>query len=85
MVKRLTPTGSTLQPQSVANKGRMAQGVKEKVWPLLEAGEIKPIIYKSFPLTAAAAAHAELERADHVGKVMLAVSLIGARTSCSAS
>ena len=73
MVNRLTLTGSTLRPQSVANKGRMAHGLKEKVWPLLEAGKIKPIIYKTFPLKDAAGAHAELERADHVGKVMLVV------------
>ncbi len=73
MVNRLTLTGSTLRPQSVESKGRMAHGLKEKVWPLLEAGTIKPIIYKTFPLREAAAAHAELERADHVGKVMLTV------------
>jgi NADPH2:quinone reductase len=48
--------------------------LKDKAWPLLEAGKIKPIIYKTFPLKEAAAAHAELERADHVGKIMLAVS-----------
>ncbi len=69
----LTLIGSTLRPQSVANKGRMARGLKEKVWPLLEAGKVKPIIYKTFPLREASAAHAELERADHVGKVMLTV------------
>lgn len=73
MVNRLTITGSTLRPQSVANKGRMAQGLKEKVWPLLESGKVKPIIYKTFPLRDAAGAHAELERADHVGKVMMTV------------
>jgi len=73
MVNRLTLTGSTLRPQSIANKARMAQGLKDKVWPLLEAGTIRPIIYKTFPLKDAAGAHAELERADHVGKVMLAV------------
>lgn len=73
MVNRLTVTGSTLRPQSVANKGRMAQGLREKVWPLLAEGRIKPIIFKTFPLVEAAAAHAELERADHVGKVMLTV------------
>ena len=73
MVNRLTLTGSTLRPQSVASKGRMAQGLKEKVWPLLENGTVKPIIFKTFALKDAAAAHAELERADHVGKVMLAV------------
>ncbi|MCA0304410.1 MAG: NAD(P)H-quinone oxidoreductase [Proteobacteria bacterium] len=73
MVNRLTVTGSTLRPQSVANKGRMAQGLRDKVWPLLAEGRIKPIIFKTFPLVEAAAAHAELERADHVGKVMLTV------------
>ncbi len=73
MVNRLTLTGSTLRPQSLENKGRMARGLKEKVWPLLEAGKVKPIIYKSFPLKDAAGAHAELERADHVGKIMLTV------------
>jgi NADPH:quinone reductase len=73
MVNRLTLTGSTLRPQSVENKGRMARSLKEKVWPLLESGKVKPIIYKTFPLREAAAAHAELERADHVGKVMLTV------------
>ena len=73
MVNRLTLTGSTLRPQSIENKGRMALGLREKVWPLLEGGKVKPIIYKTFPLAEAAAAHAELERADHVGKVMLTV------------
>ena len=73
MVNRLTLTGSTLRPQSIENKARMAHGLKEKVWPLLETGKVKPIIYKTFPLREAAAAHAELERADHVGKVMLTV------------
>lgn len=73
MVNRLTLTGSTLRPQSVENKGRMARGLKEKVWPLLESGRIRPILYKTFPLKDAAAAHAELERANHVGKVMLTV------------
>jgi NADPH2:quinone reductase len=71
MMNRLTLTGSTIRPQSVQSKGRMARGLKEKAWPLLEAGKIKPIIFKTFPLTDAAGAHAELERADHVGKVML--------------
>ncbi len=73
MVNRLTLTGSTLRPQSIADKGRMAHGLKEKVWPLLEKGTIKPIIFKTFPLRDAAGAHAELERAEHVGKVMLTV------------
>ncbi|MBV8393623.1 MAG: zinc-binding dehydrogenase, partial [Alphaproteobacteria bacterium] len=73
MVNRLTLTGSTLRPQSIASKGRMAQGLKDKVWPLLAAGTVEPIIYKTFPMKDAAGAHAELERANHVGKVMLEV------------
>ena len=73
MVNRLSLTGSTLRPQSIANKARMAKGLKEKVWPLLEAGTVRPIIYKTFALADAASAHAELERADHVGKVMMTV------------
>jgi NADPH2:quinone reductase len=73
MVNRLTLTGSTLRPQSIESKGRMARGLKEKVWPLLDSGRIRPIIYKTFPLKDAAGAHAELERADHVGKVMMTV------------
>jgi NADPH2:quinone reductase len=73
MVNRLTLTGSTLRPQSVESKGRIARGLKEKVWPLLESGKIRPIVHKTFALKDAAAAHAELERANHVGKVMLTV------------
>jgi NADPH:quinone reductase len=73
MAHRLTLTGSTLRPQSVESKGRMARGLKDKVWPLLEAGKIKPIIHRTFPLKDAAGAHAELEHADHVGKVMLTI------------
>jgi NADPH:quinone reductase len=73
MINRLTLTGSTLRPQSIANKGRMAEGLKTRVWPLLESNAIQPIIFKTFALRDAAAAHAELERADHVGKVMLTV------------
>src|SRR5262245_47128025 len=69
----LTLTGSTLWPQSLANKGRMARGLREKVWPLLETGKVAPIIHKTFPLEDAAGAHAELERSDHIGKVMLTV------------
>jgi NADPH2:quinone reductase len=73
MMNRLTITGSTMRPQSVANKGRMADGLRRKVWPLLEKGAIRPVIFRTFPLAEAAAAHAELERADHVGKIMLTV------------
>lgn len=73
MVNRLTITGSTLRPQSVEAKARMARGLKEKAWPLLDAGKIRPILHKTFKLTEAAEAHAELERGQHVGKVMMTV------------
>ena len=73
MMNRLSITGSTMRPQSIANKGRMAAGLRQKVWPLLDKGVIKPVIFKTFPMANAAAAHAELERADHVGKIMLTV------------
>jgi len=73
MMKRLTVTGSTLRPQSIEAKGRMAAGLRDKAWPLLASGKIRPVIHKTFPLAQAAAAHAELERADHVGKIMLTV------------
>jgi NADPH2:quinone reductase len=73
MVKRLTLTGSTLRPQSIESKRRIAHDLREKVWPLLEAGTVKPIIHQTFPLRDAALAHAALEQADHVGKIMLVV------------
>lgn len=73
MVNRLTLTGSTLRPQSVESKGRMARGLKAKVWPLLEAGKVKPIIYKTFPLKEAASAHALMESSAHIGKIVLTV------------
>jgi NADPH2:quinone reductase len=71
--RRLTVTGSTLRPRSVAFKGAIARQLKEKVWPLIEAGDIKPVIYESFPLEQAAAAHALMESSQHVGKIMLQV------------
>ncbi|GIL40295.1 NAD(P)H-quinone oxidoreductase [Roseiterribacter gracilis] len=72
MRKRLTLTGSVLRARSVAEKGAIAAQLREKIWPLLETGRIKPQIWKSFPLEEAAAAHAALEGGEHVGKVVLA-------------
>jgi NADPH:quinone reductase len=72
--RRLTITGSTLRPRSVAFKGAIARQLREKVWPLIEAGDIKPVIYESFPLEQAAQAHALMESSNHVGKIMLQVS-----------
>lgn len=71
MQKRLVLTGSTLRPRSANEKARLAAEVERVVWPWIEAGAVKPVIDKVFPLAEAAAAHAWLERGGHVGKVML--------------
>jgi NADPH:quinone reductase len=71
MLKRLTLTGSTLRPRSVAEKAQIARSLEEKVWPLLAAGTIKPQIYRTFPLAQAAQAHALMETSAHVGKIVL--------------
>jgi NADPH2:quinone reductase len=70
MLKRLTHTGSTLRARDVAFKAEVAASLEEKVWPLLAAGTVAPVIDAILPLTEAAKAHALLE-ADHVGKIML--------------
>lgn len=74
MQKRLTLSGSTLRNRSVAEKTALAQGIRETVWPWIEAGKIKPVIYKTFPLAEAAAAHQALEQGEHVGKIVLTVN-----------
>jgi NADPH2:quinone reductase len=71
--RRLTITGSTLRPRSVAFKGAIAAKLRERVWPLIETGKIKPVIFQVFPLEKAAAAHALMESSTHVGKIMLQV------------
>ena len=72
MVRRLTVTGSTLRPQSIAAKARIAEELRREVWPLIEAGRIAPVMSATFPLEDAAQAHRALE-ADHVGKIALRV------------
>jgi NADPH2:quinone reductase len=69
--RRLTITGSTLRPRPVAFKAQIARELRERVWPLLAAGTIKPVIYKTFALEEAGAAHALMESSAHVGKIML--------------
>jgi NADPH2:quinone reductase len=69
--RRLTITGSTLRPRPVAFKAQIARELRERVWPLLAAGTIKPVIYKTFALEEAAAAHALMESSAHVGKIVL--------------
>jgi len=71
--RRLTVTGSTLRPRSVAFKAAIAAQLREKVWPLIGEGHIKPVIYQTFPLEQAAAAHALMESSAHTGKIMLQV------------
>jgi len=71
MIKRLTHTGSTLRPRSVAEKASIARALEEKVWPLLSAGTIRPQIHATFPLKEAARAHEMLESGTHIGKIIL--------------
>ncbi|MGE3877298.1 MAG: NAD(P)H-quinone oxidoreductase, partial [Parvibaculaceae bacterium] len=71
MVKRLTLTGSTLRPRSVAEKAEIARALETRIWPLLAEGKIRPQIYKTFPLDEAAEAHRLMESSAHVGKIML--------------
>lgn len=69
--RRLTITGSTLRPRPIAFKGAIAAALRQHVWPLLEAGRIKPVIHTVFPAAQAAQAHALMESSQHVGKIML--------------
>ena len=71
MLKRLHHTGSTLRSRSVADKGAIARAVEDKVLPLLTAGAVKPVIFKTFPLDQAASAHALMESSAHIGKIVL--------------
>ncbi|CAH2599751.1 NAD(P)H-quinone oxidoreductase [Rhodovastum atsumiense] len=74
MTRRLTVTGSTMRPRSTAQKGAIAAALRERVWPLLEAGQCGPVIHQVFPLAEAAAAHALMESSAHIGKIMLTVA-----------
>ena len=71
MMKRLTFTGSTLRPRSVAEKAEIARALEKTVWPLFANEQIRPIIYRTFPLAEAAAAHALMETSEHIGKIVL--------------
>ena len=71
--RRLVITGSTLRPRPVTFKRHIAQQLRTQVWPLLESGRIKPVIYKTFSLEQAADAHALMETSTHVGKIMLQI------------
>jgi putative PIG3 family NAD(P)H quinone oxidoreductase len=73
MQKRLTVTGSTMRPRTVAEKGEIANELREHVWPLLESHTVKVLVDRVFPLADAAAAHRYLESGAHIGKVILSV------------
>ena len=74
MQKRAVITGSTLRPRSADEKARLAGEVERVVWPWIEAGKVRPIVERTFPLAEAAKAHALLESGAHLGKVVLTVS-----------
>ena len=69
--RRLTITGSTLRPRSVAFKGAIAKALREHVWPLLAAGQVRPVIHGTFAAADAARAHALMESNQHIGKIVL--------------
>ncbi len=74
MVKRLTVTGSTMRPRTAAEKGAVARGLLERVWPVLDEGRCAPVIEMSFPLDQVVAAHRLMETRGHIGKIMLKVA-----------
>ena len=69
--RRITITGSTLRPRSIAFKAAIAAALRHTVWPLIEAGKIKPVIHQVFPAAQAAQAHALMESGQHIGKIVL--------------
>lgn len=71
--RRLTVTGSTLRPRPISFKGAIARSLKERVWPLFEAGKIKPIVHATFPLERACDAHAMMDAGEQIGKIVLTV------------
>jgi NADPH2:quinone reductase len=73
MAKRLTLTGSTLRARPTAFKAALAADLREKVWPHLEAGAIRPVVDRLFPLAKAAEAHRRMESGDHIGKIVLTI------------
>lgn len=73
MRRRLNITGSTLRPRPIEFKGAVAKSLRERVWPLVESGRIKPVIFRTFPLAQAADAHRLLEAGEHIGKIVLNV------------
>jgi putative PIG3 family NAD(P)H quinone oxidoreductase len=73
LTKRLTLTGSTLRSRTVAQKAAVAQAVRQNVWPLIESGKVRPVVFKTFPLAEAGEAHRLMESSNHIGKIVLTV------------
>jgi NADPH2:quinone reductase len=73
LLKRLTLTGSTLRSRTVAQKAAVAEAVRQQVWPLIESGKVRPVIFKTFPLAEAGEAHRLMESSNHIGKIVLTV------------
>jgi NADPH2:quinone reductase len=71
MMKRVTLTGSTLRARTVAQKAAVANAMRQNVWPLIAAGKVKPVIFKTFPLNEASEAHRLMETSNHIGKIVL--------------
>jgi NADPH2:quinone reductase len=71
MSKRLTITGSTLRPRNAEFKASIGNNLREKIWPLIEVGRIRPQVYRTFPLAEAAEAHRLMESSQHIGKIVL--------------
>ncbi len=74
MIRRLTVTGSTMRPRTTAQKAQIAAELREKVWPILDAGRCAPAIHATFPLSGVVAAHKLMESSQHIGKIMLTVA-----------
>jgi NADPH2:quinone reductase len=71
MAKRLVVTGSTLRPRSVAQKTALRDSIEQRIWPLVAAGKIRPIVYQALPLAEAPVAHRLMESSRHIGKILL--------------
>jgi NADPH:quinone reductase len=71
MLRRLTVTGSTLRPRSVEEKAAIAESLRARVWPMLESGEVKVVIYRTFPFSEVVEAHRLMESGEHTGKIVL--------------
>ena len=71
MSRRLSVSGSTLRPRSVKFKAAIAAQLRQRVWPLIESGQLKPVIHQIFALDDAAEAHRMMESGAHIGKLVL--------------